>query len=165
MEKVAFGPVWDSPLPWERQTGIVTGGDEGQEEESSFRKQRERRWATRQCRVSALGTQCDTPKHRTDENGGEVWDPEWKMTLKKQVRLSGRALNATQRLFNLWCRSVLPLLFHPKLPLVEEDNKISVLGGGGEGWTGRARPVFRAVKPSCVTLWWWILDIMHLSTP
>lgn len=32
MERVAFGPVWDSPLPWERQTGVLTGGAEGQEE-------------------------------------------------------------------------------------------------------------------------------------
>ena len=38
---------------------------------------------TKECRVSALGTQCEAPKHVTAEDGGEVREPKWKMTPKK----------------------------------------------------------------------------------
>ena len=82
---------------------------------------------TRQCRVSALGTWCEGPKHMTAEDGGEVREPKWKMTLKKSdcrgACMMGEDLNLLRvdQCFPCFCS---------RLPLGEEDNKVCLLGGG-----------------------------------
>lgn len=38
-------------------------------------------------------------------------------------------------------------------------------GWGSEGWIGRAQRILRTVKLLSMTLWWWVLVIIHCPNP
>lgn len=129
MEQVACGSVWDFPLSCgkDRRASWCVTVRNGRSPRSPRNGVNRDEW-TKECRVSALGTQCEAPKHVTAEGRG--WGQGAQVENDtEEVRLSGR-LHDRWRLLNLLHVDQCFPCFCSRLPLGDEDNKFSDLGRG-----------------------------------